>query len=155
MVDIVTPDKRSEMMAGIGSKNTKPELVVRQLLHQMGYRFRLHRQDLPGRPDIALPKWKTVVLVHGCFWHGHGSCPLFRLPKSRTQFWEEKIAANCRRDEQVRSDLNNLAWRVIEIWECASKGRTAMPVMDLGIELDKAIRIDRAMRLEIRGAQIA
>lgn len=143
------------MMAGIGSKNTKPELVVRRLLHQMGYRFRLHRKDLPGRPDIVLPKWKTVVLVHGCFWHGHRNCPLFRLPKSRTQFWEEKIAANCERDAKTKSDLNSLAWRVIEIWECSSKGPNAMPSMELGIELDNAIRIKHAMNLEIRGAQIA
>lgn len=155
MADIVDPQKRSEMMAGIRSKNTRPELLVRRLLHRLGYRFRLHRKDLPGKPDIVLPKWNTVIFVHGCFWHGHSNCPLFRLPKSRTQFWAEKIAVNRVRDAEAKAILTALGWRVLEVWECASKGRTAIPTTELRSKLENAISGENALNVEIRGAQIA
>lgn len=155
MADIVVPRKRSEMMAGIRAKDTKPELVVRRLLHSLGYRFRLHRKDLPGKPDIVLPKWNTVIFVHGCFWHGHADCPLFRLPKSRTEFWAKKISANRERDAKAKHQMGNLGWKVLEIWECSSKGRTALPLENLCKKLDYAIKHPALMIDEIRGTQTA
>ncbi|SIO36488.1 very short patch repair endonuclease [Halodesulfovibrio marinisediminis] len=117
-MDIVSKEKRSEMMSKIRGKNTKPELVVRSLLHSMGYRFRLHRKDLPGTPDIVLPKYKTVIFVNGCFWHGHKGCPIYKPPKSNVQYWEEKIAKNKERDRINTLLLQKLGWKVLEIWEC-------------------------------------
>lgn len=122
MADIVDAVTRSRMMAGIKGKDTKPELVVRQLLHAAGFRYRLHDRRFPGRPDLVLPKYRTVVFVHGCFWHGHDNCPLFRLPKTKTEFWNEKISQNRLRDERYVSRLLDMNWRVLIIWECATKG---------------------------------
>lgn len=142
------------MMAGIGAKNTKPEIVVRKILHRLGYRFRLHRKDLPGKPDIVLPKWKAVIFVHGCFWHGHEDCPLFRLPKSRTEFWENKVSANRRRDERVRSELLRTDWRIIEVWECATKGRTALRPEQLARRIDETVKSTSKLTAEIRGVRL-
>jgi len=105
-------------MSRIKGQNTKPELVVRSLLHRLGYRFRLHRATLPGKPDIVLPRFKTVIFVHGCFWHRHKDCRFAYTPKSRTDFWLKKLGSNVIRDIQVTSDLEILGWRVITIWEC-------------------------------------
>lgn len=113
-------------MSGIRGKDTKPEIVVRKLLHSKGFRFRLHRKDLPGRPDIVLPKYRTAILVHGCFWHGHDDCHLFRLPHSRTEFWQEKIAGNQARDRRNIRLLHEDGWRTLEIWECALKGKSRL-----------------------------
>jgi DNA mismatch endonuclease, patch repair protein len=119
VTDIVSKAKRSAMMSGIRGKNTKPEILVRRLLHGMGFRFRLHRKDLPGKPDIVLPKWRTVVFVNGCYWHGHADCDLFRLPKSRTEFWQDKIDGNRVRDQRNYSALKHAGWKTVVIWECA------------------------------------
>lgn len=119
-MDIVTPAKRSQMMSGIRGKNTKPELVVRSIAHRLGLRFRLHRAELPGRPDLVFPKHRTVVFVHGCFWHRH-SCGLAAVPKTRSAFWLEKFSANVRRDRLSKAALENLGWRVLEIWECETR----------------------------------
>jgi len=108
-------------MSGIRSKDTKPELVVRRGLHARGFRFRLHARDLPGKPDLVLAKWRAVILVNGCFWHGH-DCPLFRLPATRQDFWREKIGRNRQRDSEVAQRLDLAGWRVLNIWECALKG---------------------------------
>ncbi|MBD3756197.1 MAG: DNA mismatch endonuclease Vsr [Gammaproteobacteria bacterium] len=151
MADIVNPRKRSDMMSGIRAKNTKPELVIRQLLHQLGFRYRLHRTDLPGKPDIVLPKWKTVVFVHGCFWHGHIDCPLFRPPKSRTEFWAKKIAANQRRDGIVIAALSSKDWQIIEVWECALKGRRRLEQDALSRLLSESIRKGQKGLVTIRG----
>jgi len=105
-------------MGRIRSDNTKPELMVRSLLHKMGYRFRLHRKDLPGKPDIVLPKYKTVVFVNGCFWHRHAGCTKAYTPKSRVDFWEDKFRSNIERDNKVQDELKILGWNVIVIWEC-------------------------------------
>ena len=104
-------------MSRIRGKNTKPELIVRSMLHRMGFRFRIHRQDLPGRPDIVLPRHRKVVLVHGCFWHGH-LCKIARVPKSNTAYWSPKIEANRSRDQRNRAALTHLGWQVLELWEC-------------------------------------
>jgi DNA mismatch endonuclease, patch repair protein len=122
MTDVFTPEKRSEIMSRIRSTNTKPELIVRRCLHSMGYRFRLHRRDLPGKPDIVLPKHNTVILVNGCFWHGHTGCKTpCRIPATNTEFWTEKITRNKARDIKNRRDLRKLGWKVITIWECWTK----------------------------------
>lgn len=117
MVDRLTRTQRSRLMSKIRSKNTQPEIAVRSLLHRMGFRFGLHRRDLPGTPDIVLPRYGTVVFVHGCFWHGH-SCKTSKMPKSRVSYWREKIAANRERDEKVCRKLRRMGWRVASVWEC-------------------------------------
>ena len=113
-------------MAGIRGRNTKPERVIRSILHRRGFRFRLHRRDLPGKPDLVFPKHRAVILIHGCFWHGHG-CHLFRWPKTREGFWREKISSNMARDRRQFSALRDAGWRVATIWECALKGRHRLP----------------------------
>ncbi len=110
--------KRSAMMARIGQRNTRPELTVRRSLHRLGYRFRLHRRDLPGRPDITLPRYRAVVMVHGCFWHRHLNCRFAYMPKSRVEFWSKKFEQNVARDERVHRKLEDLGWSVLTIWEC-------------------------------------
>ena len=107
-------------MSRIGPKNTAPEMIVRQLLHKLGYRFRLHRKDLPGKPDIILPSRKAAIFVHGCYWHGHG-CSKGRLPKSNVDYWQAKIEQNRLRDEQKSSQLEALGWQVLTIWQCELK----------------------------------
>jgi DNA mismatch endonuclease (patch repair protein) len=117
-VDIFTQAKRSEIMGRIRGKNTKPEMLVRKKLHAAGFRFRLHRKDLPGRPDITLPRHKTVIFVHGCFWHGHEGCKANRIPKTNEAFWREKIDRNRQRDARNKAELIALGWTVVEVWEC-------------------------------------
>ncbi len=130
MSDIVDPKTRSRMMANIKGKNTKPEMAIRSALHQMGYRFRLHRKDLPGKPDIVLPKHRAVVFVNGCFWHGH-FCSLFKWPKTRQQFWREKIIANKDRDQRNIQLLVEEGWRVFVVWECSIRKQKAEDTPDL------------------------
>jgi DNA mismatch endonuclease (patch repair protein) len=117
MADVFPPEVRSRIMAAITGKDTQPELAVRRVLHAMGRRFRLHRKDLPGRPDVVLPRSRAVVFVHGCFWHGH-SCRKARLPSTRRAFWRNKIEGNRRRDRRNRDALRRLGWRVLTVWEC-------------------------------------
>ena len=120
-MDKLTPERRSWNMGRIRSSNTKPELIVRSLLHHMGYRFRLHRKDLPGTPDIVLPRHKAVVFVHGCFWHRHKDCKYAYSPKSRVDFWQAKFTANVERDKRAVQELTELGWRVFTLWECDIK----------------------------------
>lgn len=121
MADRYTPQQRSRMMSSVKSTNTKPEIKVRKWLHANGLRFRLHRKDLPGKPDIVLPRLKTVILVHGCFWHQHPGCSKATLPASNREFWADKLARNVERDTQTKEKLAELGWRVIEVWECELK----------------------------------
>ena len=115
-------EQRSRNMSAIKSKNTKPEIKVRKVLHSMGYRFRLHSKDLPGSPDIVLPKYKTVIFVHGCFWHRHENCKYASTPKTRKEFWEKKFRENINRDNLNQANLSLKGWKIIIIWECQLKG---------------------------------
>ncbi|WP_245357188.1 very short patch repair endonuclease [Stenotrophomonas rhizophila] len=121
MADSLTPEQRSAQMSRIRGTNTKLEVLVRKALHARGFRFRLGGAGLPGKPDVVLPKYGTVVFVHGCFWHGH-SCPLYRLPKTRPEFWAAKIDSNRQRDARVETQLRESGWRVELVWECSLRG---------------------------------
>jgi DNA mismatch endonuclease (patch repair protein) len=121
MADVVSPAVRSRMMAGIGGKNSKPEILIRKMLFSAGYRFRLHRRDLPGTPDIVLPGRKIVIFVHGCFWHAHERCRYFKIPATRTDFWIAKLQSNVNRDMCNVGKLTSTGWRVLCIWECATR----------------------------------
>lgn len=125
MVDTLTPQARSALMARIGGKNTAPEILVRRLAHGLGYRFRLHRRDLPGSPDLVFPRLRKIVLVHGCYWHGHG-CKIGRLPKSNVGFWADKIAKNRARDARNLADLRQLGWQTLVVWQCETRRREAL-----------------------------
>lgn len=139
MTDIVSPGKRSAMMRAVRSKDTKPELLVRRGLHVRGLRFKLHDASLPGRPDLVLPKWRTVVFVQGCFWHGHG-CGYSRLPEKNREFWAHKIRANVARDEANKKSLAVAGWNVLEVWTCQLRkaGKSGLP--DLLDQLADAIK---------------
>ena len=126
---------RSRNMAAIKSKNTKPEIKVRQLLHSMGYRFRLHMKDLPGNPDIVLKKYKTVIYVNGCFWHRHPNCKYASTPKTRTSFWSQKFQSNVERDNKNYIKIKNLGWKYIVVWECELKNKSDL-VEKLKFSLD-------------------
>jgi len=121
MADVFSREKRSDIMSRVKNRDTKPELIVRSTLHKMGYRFRLHRRDLPGNPDIVLPKHKKVIFVHGCFWHGHKGCPRSSRPSSNKKFWNEKIDKNIKRDKNVRKELKRSGWDIMVIWQCEIK----------------------------------
>jgi DNA mismatch endonuclease (patch repair protein) len=120
-MDIVDPEHRSRMMARIGPRHTKPEMVVRSLVHRLGFRFRLHRRDLPGRPDLVLKRHRLVIFVHGCFWHRHEGCLNCTTPKTRTAFWLTKFAQNVARDARTTRALRRAGWRVVTIWECETE----------------------------------
>lgn len=119
MVDRLTPQRRSWLMSRIGGKNTTPEIRVRKAAHALGLRFRLHRKELPGTPDIVFPKRRVVLFVHGCFWHRHPGCRKATAPSS--EFWAKKFASNVQRDRRAAADLKKLGWRVVTIWECETK----------------------------------
>jgi len=124
MADMFNQQKRSEIMSKVHSANTTPEIRVRRLLHRSGYRFRLHRQDLPGKPDIVLPKYKTVIFVHGCFWHGCPTCRHARVrPQANAEYWNKKLDRNLTRDKENQVRLEELGWRVLVIWECETRKR--------------------------------
>lgn len=123
MADIKTPQERSQNMAAIKSVDTKPEMLVRSYLHGCGFRYGLHNKKLPGKPDIVLRRHKTVIFIHGCFWHGHQDCKYFRLPKSNIEFWETKINNNRIRDKRDIAALQAKGWRVITIWECELRNK--------------------------------
>jgi DNA mismatch endonuclease (patch repair protein) len=121
MVDTVKPNVRSRIMASVKQRHTKPELLVRRLLHRLGYRFRVQRRDLPGSPDIVLPKYRTAIFVHGCFWHQHKGCPKSRKPTSNKNYWDQKLLENVKRDRRKIAELKKLGWQVILVWECEAK----------------------------------
>lgn len=131
-------------MSAVRSKDTRPEMTVRRFLHAAGFRYRLHRRDLPGTPDITLPRFGAAVFVHGCFWHGH-DCPMFKWPKTRRDFWERKIRGNAKRDDKVRGMLIGSGWRVLVIWECALRGPQKM---DFDVLMDQVMEWIRSDRVE-------
>jgi DNA mismatch endonuclease, patch repair protein len=119
--DRFTPNERSKIMSRVKGRDTEPERLVRRILHRMGYRFRLHRKDLPGSPDIVLPKHRKVVFVHGCFWHGHKGCPRSARPATNVDFWNRKIDGNIRRDRKALRNLRALGWKYLVVWQCETK----------------------------------
>jgi DNA mismatch endonuclease, patch repair protein len=123
MADVHSKETRSYNMSRIKGKNTKPEMLVRRFLHAKGFRYRLHVKDLPGKPDIVLPKYKTVIFIQGCFWHGHDQCRYYVVPKTKTDWWLNKINANKTKDSTNIEALKNIGWHVIEIWECDLKSK--------------------------------
>jgi len=124
MTDVHSKETRSYNMSRIKGKDTKPELLVRRFLHKNGFRYRIHVKNLPGKPDIVLPKYKTVIFVQGCFWHGHEGCKYYVVPKTRTEWWSDKINGNITKDKSARELLIAQGWKVIEIWECGLKKKT-------------------------------
>jgi DNA mismatch endonuclease (patch repair protein) len=126
MADVLTPEQRRLNMSRIRGTNTKPELMLRRGLHARGIRFRLHRKDLPGCPDLVFLRFRAVILVHGCFWHGH-NCPMFKLPATRVEFWTTKIASNKARDDRALNKLAASGWRTLVLWECALRGPARQP----------------------------
>lgn len=139
-------------MSGIRGKNTKPELLIRKALHARGFRYRLHC-DLPGKPDICLPKHRAVIFVHGCFWHGH-RCHLFKWPKTRPEFWREKIERNREVDTSAEAKLAARGWRIGVIWECALKGPRRYPVAKV-VDLCQAWLLSETDRLEVQACEVA
>ena len=131
------------MMAGIRGKNTKPELMIRKALHARGFRYRIHCKDLPGNPDMCFPKYRAVIFVHGCFWHGH-DCHLFRWPKTRPEFWRTKIDRNREVDARAMAELAAAGWRVGPVWECALKGRERLKLDDILCSLEEWLRSDES-----------
>jgi DNA mismatch endonuclease (patch repair protein) len=130
MVDVLTPEQRRLNMSHIRGKDTKPEMLLRRGLHARGFRFRLHRRDLPGCPDLVFPQYHAVIFVNGCFWHGH-DCPMFKLPATRTEFWAAKIAGNRARDARALEGLATLSWRTMVLWECILRGPTRQPIEEV------------------------
>jgi DNA mismatch endonuclease (patch repair protein) len=130
MADVVDAQKRSQMMSGIRGQNTRPEILLRKALHRRGFRFRLHVATLPGKPDIVFPKWRAIIQVQGCFWHCH-KCHLFKWPSTRVDFWRIKITSNRQRDVETNRALAVAGWRILTVWECATKGRTRLPEGEL------------------------
>ena len=133
MSDVFTPEQRSRVMAQVKGRDTTPEIAVRSLLHRLGYRFRLHRKELPGTPDVVLPRHRTVVFVHGCFWHQHPGCEAAARPASNTEYWNRKLDANRARDSRNQAELERLGWRVVIVWECETKDSSALEKRLLGL----------------------
>ena len=138
-------------MSGIRGKDTKPEISVRKMLHQAGFRFRLHDRQLPGKPDVVLAKYRTAIFVHGCFWHGHKDCALFRLPGTRPEFWSEKIGGNVKRDESNIVLLMRAGWKVAIVWECTLKGRARQDSAVFIDQIANFIRYSEEQFMEFRG----
>jgi DNA mismatch endonuclease (patch repair protein) len=124
--DIYSPEKRSEIMGRVKGRDTKPELVVRSLIHRMGFRFRLYASRLPGRPDIILPRHKKVVFVHGCFWHQHPNCSRAKLPQTRAEWWLSKLSRNRQRDAEIQEQLQEQGWKVLVVWQCQLRDSRAL-----------------------------
>jgi DNA mismatch endonuclease (patch repair protein) len=149
MADIVDKATRSRMMSGIRAKHTRPEILVRKGLFSRGFRYRIHARRLPGKPDVVLPKYKAVILIHGCFWHKH-NCHLFKMPSTNRPFWKKKFEANRNNDKAAVAALRKQGWRVLSIWECSLKGKSRLPEDILLDKIEKWIRSDR-LKMEITG----
>jgi DNA mismatch endonuclease (patch repair protein) len=152
MTDTVSPEKRSSMMSAVHGKDTLPELRVRKALHAGGFRFRLYRKDLPGRPDIVLPKHKLAVFVHGCFWHGHAGCKRAKLPSTRIEYWAAKIARNTERDGRAVEELQKRGWRVAIVWGCYLREATDADALT---EALRDVVESQASLIELRSKEFA
>ena len=126
MTDTFTPEERSEIMRRVKGTDTTPELIVRRLVHRMGFRYRLHRKDLPGSPDLAFPGRKKAIFVHGCFWHGHSGCKRARIPQTNREYWERKISRNSERDKESARLLKKMGWKTLVVWECRTRDLEAL-----------------------------
>ena len=126
MTDVLTPEQRRRNMQAVRSGGTKPEIVVRSLVHRLGYRFRLHRRDLPGKPDLVFPARRKVIFVHGCFWHQHSGCRYAARPSTRAEFWATKLNGNVDRDARVQAQLTERGWGVFVVWECETRAEAAL-----------------------------
>ncbi|MGX7742333.1 very short patch repair endonuclease [Rhodopseudomonas parapalustris] len=149
MADIVAPEVRSRMMAGIRGVDTKPELLLRKALHAKGLRYRIHDRKLPGKPDMVFPGLRAVIFANGCFWHGH-DCHLFKWPSTRPEFWQTKISRNRENDQRTRKALADAGWRHATVWECALKGRSRLPLTEVVDRCASWLRSESPL-LEIRG----
>ena len=134
-MDRISKERRSWNMSRIQSENTKPEKIVRSILHRLGYRFRIHRKDLAGKPDIVLARYNSVIFVHGCFWHRHKDCKNASIPKTKKKFWEKKFKTNIERDIKVKNELKSNGWRVLVVWECELSD-----IESVGGELEKFLK---------------
>lgn len=121
MTDVFSKEKRSWLMRRVKGRDTKPEILVRSFVHRMGYRFRIHRRDLPGNPDIVFPRHGKAIFVHGCFWHGHEGCPRSKRPTTNNSFWNEKLDGNIERDKRFRRALQRTGWKVFVVWQCETR----------------------------------
>ena len=148
-MDVLSIEQRRLNMSRIRGRDTVPEILVRKALHARGYRFRLHRRDLPGSPDLVLPKWRVAVFVHGCFWHRH-ACPYFKLPATRREFWEQKITRNAQRDGDDQAALKRVGWRTLIVWECALRGRQKLAQEELVDAIENFMMADETAH-EIQG----
>lgn len=135
MTDIFSPEKRSEIMSKVHSSNTKPEILVRRTLHKLGFRYRLGGCDLPGKPDLVFPRYRSVVFVHGCFWHQHQFCRGGRIPKSRTEYWIKKLQLNVERDKTAYLQLKKLGWRIFIIWECEIRKESFSVISNMALQM--------------------
>lgn len=149
MTDVHSPSVRSKNMRAVRSKNTRPELIIRKIMHAAGFRFRLHLSTLPGRPDIVFPKYRAVILVNGCFWHGH-DCHLFKLPSTRKDFWEKKIKKNQINDDESFKALKELGWRVAIVWECAIRNNRNDNYEKIKLKLTEWLKSSDVSTLDIR-----
>ena len=147
MTDIFDPEKRSEIMSRIRGRDTRPEMIVRRIAHGLGFRFRLHRKDLPGRPDIVFPRHQAVIVVHGCFWHRHPGCKRASSPKTRVRYWQNKFEDNVVRDKRNETALCDLGWKVMVIWECETKDHEAVAA-----RIESFLRRDESEPVEGWGA---
>jgi DNA mismatch endonuclease, patch repair protein len=154
MTDVVDAETRSRMMSGIKNKNTKPEMLIRQALHRRGFRYRLHSPELPGKPDLVFPRHTAVLLIHGCFWHGH-DCKYFKLPSTRPQFWKDKIKSNQLRDEKQTGELIEQGWRVLIVWECATRKGSKMALDVLADWVANWLRTNaKTMHIDVGGPSV-
>ena len=140
------------MMSGIRATNTKPELQIRKALHALGFRYRLHAKDIPGNPDLVLPRYRAVIFINGCFWHGH-DCPLYKVPDTRREFWEAKIDRNRKRDQEVHTLLEKAGWRYLTVWECALRGREKLGLEETVDLIAQWLRDTTREKAEIRGSR--
>lgn len=149
MADIVSSETRSRMMSGIRGKDTKPELLIRKGLHRSGFRYSLHRKNLPGKPDLVFSKYNALIFVHGCFWHKH-KCNLFKMPSTRLEFWQPKLERNVVKDKRNNQSLKDAGWRIAIVWECAIKGKTKRSLDEIIREVGKWL-LSKKNYLEIKG----